>query len=271
MFPDPFADHRLARGLLRALILAAGSGRRLWPYTASQAPKCLLSVGPATILEHQLLRLAAVGVSHVTVVAGFGFQAVRQRARCSRPDSLSVAVVYNPFYAVADNLISLWSARSEMATDFILVNGDTVFHPRIPELLIDGEVDACRLLVCRKSDYDEDDMKVCLSGDRLVRIGKDLCPQRAGAESIGMMRFSGEGVCLLRRVLEDAVQGDGALRSLYFDGVQRLVDAGCPVRCRDVGRLPWADVDTPQDLLEVRQGYQRYTDSAGQELERGRA
>lgn len=233
---------------LNALILAAGRGRRLLPYT-SERPKCLLQVGPRTILEHQLQRLSAAGVERVTVVAGFGAEAVRRRAQACPS---RVRVIHNPFFAISDNLISLWSARSEIGEDTLLLNGDNVFHPAVLEPLLDGDPGPCTLLVHRKAAYDEDDMKVALRGDRLAGIGKDLRPAQAQAESIGIMRITGDGGRLLRRVLEEAVETADALHGFHVDGVRRMAEAGCRVRCVDIGGLPWSDIDTPEDLLEVR-------------------
>lgn len=255
---------------MNALILAAGQGRRLWPYT-SKCPKCLLPVGTHTILEHQLVRLAAVGVTQVTVVAGYGLDAMRRQITRTQIADLSVRVVYNPFYGVADNLISLWAARAEMGADFLVLNGDNVFHPDIPRFLLESPIPACRLLVQRQTQYSDDDMKVALDGDRLLCIGKDLAPQHSHAASIGMMRFAGDGVTALHRVLEEAVRGEEALGSYYLDCVQRLADAGTDVICRDVGCLPWVDIDTPQDLQSVRESLDRFEWSPREGTLRGRA
>ena len=240
---------------MNALILAAGRGRRLLPYT-SDRPKCLLPVGRRTILEHQLERLRAGGVERVTIVAGFGAEAVRRRVEASPP--LPVRLVYNPFFAISDNLISLWSARSEIGDDLLLLNGDNVFHPRVLELLPDRDPGACTLLVHRKAAYDEEDMKVELRGDCLASIGKELDPRQAHAQSIGVMRVTGDGSRLLRRVLEEAVEEEGALHRFYLDAVWRMAEAGCPVRCLDIGGLPWSDIDTPEDLLDVRLRIEEY-------------
>lgn len=255
---------------LNALILAAGRGRRLWPYT-SECPKCLLTLGTHTILEHQLVRLAAVGVTRVTVVAGFGLDAMRREVCRTHVEGMSVHVVYNPFFAVADNLISLWAARAEMGTDFLVLNGDNVFHPDIPRLLLDAPPPVCRLLVQRQPTYRDDDMKVTLDGDRLRHIGKDLTGARTHAASIGMMRFAGEGAAALHLVLEAAVRGEEALGSFYLDCVQRLADAGVEVLCRDVGCLPWFDIDTPQDLQSVRDSLDRFESTSDVAALRGRA
>ncbi len=240
---------------LNALILAAGRGRRLLPYT-SERPKCLLPVGPRTILEHQLERLAAAGVEGVTIVAGFGAEAVRRQVEASAP--VAVRVVYNPFFAISDNLISLWSARSEIGDDLLVLNGDNVFHPQVLRPLLDGEPGPCTLLVHRKAAYDEDDMKVEIQGGRLARIGKGLHPARAQAESVGIMRVTGDGSRLLRRVLEEAVEEEEALHGFYLDGVRRMAEAGCPVRCLDIGDLPCSDIDTAEDLLDVRLRVEEY-------------
>ena len=111
---------------MKALILAAGRGRRLWPFTA-ESPKCLLDVGGMSLLERQLYHLRTADIRQVAVVCGFGID--RVRATLKQTADQEVKLLYNPFYAVSDNLISLWVARSEMNEDFILLNGDNIFHP----------------------------------------------------------------------------------------------------------------------------------------------
>ena len=54
---------------MRAVILAGGRGTRLAPYT-TVLPKPLMPVGDAPILELLIRRLAAAGVSEVTLAVG---------------------------------------------------------------------------------------------------------------------------------------------------------------------------------------------------------
>lgn len=234
---------------MKALILAAGRGRRLWPLTA-ECPKCLLDIGGTTILEHQLGNLTAAGFGRVVVVCGHGVEGVRH-ALAAYVGRAHVSIIYNPFYAESDNLISLWAARSEMDGDFLLLNGDNVFHPLILPRLMSMEASAC-VAVRRQERYGEDDAKVQLVGQRVVRIGKDLAADPTHAESIGIVRFAGRGVPAIRRALEEAVMADGARHSLFLDGIQGLIDGDHPVAFCDVGELPWTDVDTPDDLRYAR-------------------
>ena len=61
---------------MKALILAAGRGSRLWPYTVDR-PKCLLHLDGASILDHQLQQLERISVCEVVLVCGFGVEQIR--------------------------------------------------------------------------------------------------------------------------------------------------------------------------------------------------
>jgi choline kinase len=242
---------------MKALILAAGRGHRLWPFTA-ECPKCMLSLAEGeSILEHQLANLEIAGIDNAVLICGFGLEQIREKLR-DRKSGMAVRTVYNPFYAVADNLISLWSARSEMEGDFLLLNGDNVFHPDIVRELLCAEGDCC-IAVRAKREFDTDDMKVQLEGDAVVGIGKNLAPDRRHGQSVGVMKFTGRGVSAIRRSLEDAVTELGAIESLFTDALQRMIAAGHRARAVDIGSLPWADVDTPDDLKFARENLRLFS------------
>jgi NDP-sugar pyrophosphorylase family protein len=59
----------------RAIILAAGQGKRLLPLTESR-PKCLIELSGRSLLAWQLIRLQAAGVEEAVVVTGFRADAV---------------------------------------------------------------------------------------------------------------------------------------------------------------------------------------------------
>ena len=54
---------------MRAIILAAGLGRRFGAATA-ELPKCLLEVGGQTLIQRSLDNLAACGIEETIIVTG---------------------------------------------------------------------------------------------------------------------------------------------------------------------------------------------------------
>ena len=244
---------------MKALILSAGRGRRLWPYTAD-APKCLLPVGDVDILGNQLESFAQAGVTEVVLICGHGLHKVRRRL-ASLPEGIEVRLLFNPFFAMSDNLVSLWAARSEMDQDFILSNGDNLIHPRMLSALVDAEGDCC-VLAQRKGTYGTDDMKVQVDGNRITRINKSLPPSETDAESVGIIRFSAEGATRMRRALEEVLTERAAMRRFFVDAIQHLIDQGHHVNWVDTGGLPWLDVDTIEDLEFARRNFPRLFTSA---------
>lgn len=246
------------------MILVAGRGRRLLPRTQS-CPKCLLPIGESTILEHQLLNLYNVGFEEVVLVCGFGADKIR-RAAAEFGGAMNIEIVVNEHFAVGDNLISLWAARHTLDGSFVLLNGDNLFHPSILEGLTRSP-DPCCLMISRKDCYDDDDMKVHMEGSRIVRIGKELDPHTTDAESIGIMRFASDAVDELKERLEGIISGDHETDCCYLTAVQAMINTGYPVNFRDAEDLPWADVDTFEDLSFARTHMPMFSQSTRNRLE----
>src|SRR6476619_3949097 len=78
------------------MVLAAGAGRRLRPYTDS-LPKALIPVdGDTTILDIALRNLAAVDLRHVVVVVGYAAQAGEdRRTALERRYGVTLELVHN--------------------------------------------------------------------------------------------------------------------------------------------------------------------------------
>ena len=55
---------------MRAIILAAGEGTRLRPYTLDR-PKCLVELGGKPLLVRQVDILRTVGIGNITVLTGY--------------------------------------------------------------------------------------------------------------------------------------------------------------------------------------------------------
>lgn len=240
---------------MKAIILSAGRGSRLLHLT-NNIPKCCLKLNGRTLLEHQIEALAANGVSDVVVVTGFKHQVVDEVVKGI--EGISVRTLFNPFYAVSDNLGTCWIARREMNAPFILINGDTLFAPETLASLLAGErVHPVTLAVDRKSSYDDDDMKISADGERLVRVGKDLDSKIVNGESIGMSIFSGSGAAALVQKVEQLMAGPDGLARWYLSAIDELAGSGQVGICSIQGR-EWCEVDDHQDLAHAETMVERW-------------
>ena len=237
---------------MRAIVLSAGQGKRLLPITARE-PKCLLPVDEKrSVLELQLAALARCGVERATVVVGFGAHQVESFVRATPIAGLQVDTLYNPFYALSDNLATCWLARHLMDEDFVLLNGDTLFEDDVLLRLLDSPGSEITLTVDEKLEYDDDDMKVAIdSDDRLLAIGKTLEPELVNGESIGLLCFRGSGPKVFREALEVTIRAPGALQAWYLSVINEIAQEEA-VDTVSVRGLWWREIDLPEDLEDVR-------------------
>ena len=240
---------------MKAIILSAGQGSRLQPLT-NLVPKCCLMLDGKTLLEHQIETLATNGVTEVVVVTGFQHQKVE--AVVNGIDGISVRTLFNPFYAVSDNLGTCWIARREMNTPFLLLNGDTLFNSStLASFLAAERVYPVTLAVDRKRSYDEDDMKVSADGERLVRVGKSLDRKIVNGESIGMVIFNRFGAEALARKVEQMMAGPDGLSRWYLSAIDELARKDMVGICSIQG-FEWCEVDDLADLARAEKAIWRW-------------
>lgn len=247
--------------IMKVIILAAGQGKRLHPHTENR-PKCLVPVaGDCTMLGWQLQQLAIAGVREVVVVTGFQADKVEAEAARYRV-LLPIRTRFNPEFAHTDNLCSAAFVRDEMDRDFIILNGDTLFTSPLALGLMAAPAAPVTVTITRKAEYDADDMKVVTEDGRLRAVGKTLEAATVNGESIGMIRFQGEGVGAFREAVGRAVAEPEGQRRFYLSVIHTLAQEQ-PVAVYEANRTDWTEVDSPPDLEHARRCTMRWVATAG--------
>ncbi|MEP6342989.1 MAG: phosphocholine cytidylyltransferase family protein [Maricaulaceae bacterium] len=236
---------------MHAIILSAGRGSRLLPLT-TDLPKCLLPIGLTTVLGMQLDTLYAAGVKTATIVTGFNSHLVEAEL-ASRQKGPEVTTLFNPFYQVADNLASCWMVRKSMVQDFLIINGDTLFSPNIIRKVLDAPQSDIAVTIDKKDYYDGDDMKVTLEGRQLTAIGKTLSADATNGESIGMLRFMGDGPKIFTDELERLMRTKDGTKSWYLSAIHGLAKSGVEINTTLIKGFQWAELDTPEDYEVCRE------------------
>jgi choline kinase/sugar phosphate isomerase/epimerase len=229
----------------RALILAAGRGRRLGAAGGGR-PKGLLEVGGIGILERQLSALASQGVTHPTLVVGWRQDLLRERLE-TWP---GIAFVENPRFAESDLLESFRLGMDSLGPGGWLLLGDTLFHPTLLQRLAACPADLV-LGFCR-APCDAEAMKLRLAAGRPIELSKEQDPARCDGEFVGVARLGGAGLERLRAEVR-ALHAAGDRARLFEGAFQRLLDQGDPgLAAVDVTGEPWIEVDFPADLARAR-------------------
>jgi len=235
------------------MVLAAGAGSRLQPWTDT-LPKTLLTVdGDRSILDVALANLKHVGLEQVVIVTGFAAERVAERVpTLERRHGVRLELVFNPRAEEWNNAYSLWCARDAFGEGVLLVNGDTVHPSTVEESLLATRDMQLVIAIDREKPLGKEEMKVHVSRDGLLeRINKDIDPQSAQGEYIGLALIEPTASVELADALEATWRRDPSL--YYEDGFQEFADRGGRIGVAPIGRVEWVEVDDHADLARARE------------------
>ena len=220
----------------RAIILAAGRGERL--VNGKPYPKPLEPVNGIPLIVRVLRNLERAGIEEVGIVVGY-LGDVLIAGLAQYDFELDIQFFWNHEYN-KPNGTSLLKAKSFVVGPTFLMMSDHLWSPdlihrvrRYPlacdevVLGVDFKIDECIDL--------DDATKVKLSGDRVVRIAKDL--ERYDALDTGVFRIT-------PAVIEALLRVDGPEGCSLSQGMAELAARG-KMRVVDVEDSAWVDVDTP--------------------------
>lgn len=134
-----------------AIILAAGTGNRLFPLTETQ-PKPLTPVHGCSIVERLVAGLVEVGVTKVAVVVGHLGDQIEARLAAAFP-GLDFEFIPNPKYLTTNNIYSLWLTRHLFDRDFLLLESDVVCDVAILAELASRPEGSSACLISPKAFY----------------------------------------------------------------------------------------------------------------------
>ncbi|MBW1888540.1 MAG: aminotransferase class I/II-fold pyridoxal phosphate-dependent enzyme [Deltaproteobacteria bacterium] len=110
----------------KAIILAAGKGSRLGPFT-EHTPKCLAPINGVPILINMLTHLADVGVEETVIVVGYLKEKIYAKVGNSF-NKMKITYIESDQYETTNNIYSLWLAREHLNNDVILLESDVFFE-----------------------------------------------------------------------------------------------------------------------------------------------
>lgn len=237
---------------MKVIILAAGEGTRLRPYTLDR-PKCMVEIDGKSLIDRQLEILAKEEISPVILIGGY---------RAEMLPRSGVALKINPQYAQTNMVTTLFCAESELNGELLVSYGDIVYSRDILHALVLSNADIAVTIDLDWEKYwrarnenpldDAETLKLDKDG-YIVEIGqtpKSL--SEIEGQYMGLMKFSRDGVKNLKEVYKVAsktgrIRGKPLKKAYMTDLLQALIDSGVRIKSVPING-GWIEVDTVGDL-----------------------
>lgn len=237
---------------MKAIMLAAGVGRRLYGDGGDQPPKALLAFGGKTLLRRHIEVLRSAGIEKLTVVVGYRKEEILAEAVSVAGAGFVSAIENSDFLGGA--IVSLWCARHVLRSGeaILFMDADVLYHPSLLERLIHSRHENCFLLD-RDIGPGEDPVRLCIRDGKPVDFGKmkegdfDLV-----GEWPGFLRLSPRIAARIADATETYIER-GESGVTYEEAVRAVLLDEPPgtFGYEDITGIPWIEIDYPSDLLRA--------------------
>jgi len=237
---------------MHAVILCAGIGSRLRPYTDDN-PKILVRLGQKAIGQYMIEHLLAVGIKDIVVVTGYHYEKVEKRLVEWFPEA-QFTFLRNNVYEETNTAYSLSLVEDVVKeNDFIKLDGDVVCELNLLKKLIKSEYKNC-LCFDRNIHLAKEEVKVELNDhNSVISVGKTVDPQIAQGESIGIEKLSKEAAPFFFAELKSLLTDPQNAQAYYDDSYPTLIKKGIPFSGLDISGLKWVEIDTHEDFARAQE------------------
>lgn len=239
---------------MRVIILAAGQGTRLRPYT-NDIPKCMVELDGKPLIDHQLDVLRAAGITDLHVIAGY------REDRLVRP---GLTKHVNSAYASTNMVATLFSAMSLLTgdDDVIITYGDIVYEMRVLAALVASDAPVTLSVDLEWRSFWQARMDDPLSDaetlimentDRIIELGqKPTSYDQIMGQYMGLIKIRADHVQKLVKAwqaMDRTAQYDGKdFDNMFMTSfLQHLIDIGWDLRAAFT-KNGWLELDEPGDL-----------------------
>jgi CTP:phosphocholine cytidylyltransferase-like protein len=222
---------------MNAIIMAAGTGTRLMPFTADR-PKALVEVEGVPIVERQIRFFRERGVDEITIVTGH--RADRFGDLIARHPGL--AFVHNDKYDIWNNIYSMYLVRDRLEDSYV-AEADVCMH----ENYILARPERSLIFGGYRSGFDRE--WIIRSNDR-GRIHRIDVQGGEGIIEAGLSYWTAPDAAAVRARLEEMVDA-GDFTEKYWDDVFMSLFGRVEVFLHEIDPAAWTEIDSPSDLEEA--------------------
>lgn len=237
----------------RTIILAAGEGTRLRPYTY-ELPKCMVKINGKSLIDRQLNVLSNLDLEDVVIIGGYKADMLTGKSKI---------LIKNDQYKDTNMLWTLFCGEELLQDEIIVSYGDIVYSEEVLEKLLKSKADISVIVDNEWHSYWKSRIDNPLDDAETLKINKDgkICeigqkPDHISdieGQYIGLMKFSAKGISIIKKLFKTESDGSTSflkrnLRNAYMtDFLQALIDSGEEIHPIYING-DWVEIDTVEDL-----------------------
>jgi 2-aminoethylphosphonate-pyruvate transaminase len=237
---------------MKAVILAAGMGKRLRPVT-EKLPKALIRINDRTLLEYSLDILNSFDIEEVIIVVGYYSELIQEKIGDNYKSS-RITYVKNEKYDKTGSMYSLSRAENLIKEDILLLESDLLYEPRAVKTLLDSKFeDVILVSECLNSG---DDVYICADEkNEVIHLGKRVpenYKNKIKGALVGISKYSKGFLNKLFNKAQEDYKNDQC-NYHYEESVLAIGRSNSPVRAEFCKGLNWIEIDNENDLIRAKQ------------------
>jgi len=225
---------------MKAVILAAGEGKRMHPLTYTR-PKVMLPIANKPIVEHLLLELKKAGIEDFTFIVGYHGETIREHFGNGARWDIRIEYVTQRRQLGTAHALKLVEGFIE--DRFVLANGDVLVRAEDIEKILAKDSITLSLIEAK----DTSDLGVVeIVGDKIEGIYEKVANPPSNLVNAGVYMMTEEIFSAIDKTRESP-RGEYELT----DSLQMMLSEGHAISGVKIDH--WLDVSYPWDLLEANE------------------
>lgn len=230
----------------RAIIMAAGIGKRMQPLTL-ETPKPLIEVNGQRMIDTVIKALHKNSITEIYIVVGY----LKEKFRVLLDEYAGITLIENPYYDTCNNISSLYVAREHLS-DAIILDGDQIIYN--PEILDPDFIHSGYNAIW--TDEPTDEWLLTVENDIITDCSRT--GGKKGWQLYSVSRWSSEDAARLKKHLETEFE-QKQNRQIYWDDVAMFCypqEYTLGIRKMQKGDI--IEIDTVAELAQMDKKYQKY-------------